>query len=547
MKASFRPCIIVPTYDNPRTIEAVVEAARAFLPDVIVVDDGSGAEGYRACRELEASGQARVVHRSFNGGKGAAVKTGLAVAQGLGFTHAVQIDADGQHDLSFIPELIARGREDPDAFVVGCPRYDESAPAARRWARRFTQLWVNLEVGRGVVEDTMVGFRLYPIAATLASGTRGDRMDFDVEVVVRMAWRGTPIVNLPVPVRYLSAEEGGVSHFQPFRDNLRFSWMHSRLCTEACVNWARRRFGRGSAHETKAKDWLSVPERGTLAGIFAVAWMATAFGRGPARALVAVVALWFARDPKVRRASEIWWEAVDGERPSFGKVYRHVRRFANVTLDRLFLLMERHQSLEFVSNGNEHLEGLARENKGAVLLGAHIGSFEAMRLRAGQRKLSLNIVGNFENARMVNAVLGRSSSKLEARVIKAAPGDVGFVFDIQDRVARGELVAILGDRVAKGQDAVVVEFFGRPARFPTGPFMLASILRCPIYLTFGVFREPNLYQLSCEPFAEQLDLPRRRRQEALQEHVQRYARALEAKARSAPDNWFNFYDFWEVP
>ncbi|MEL6187082.1 MAG: lipid A biosynthesis acyltransferase, partial [Myxococcota bacterium] len=84
------------------------------------------------------------------------------------------------------------------------------------------------------------------------------------------------------------------------------------------------------------------------------------------------------------------------------------------------------------------------------------------------------------------------------------------------------------------------------ARFPTGPFMLASILQCPIYLTFGIFREPNLYQLSCEPFAERLSLPRRGRDDALREHVQRYARALEAKARSAPDNWFNFYDFWEV-
>lgn len=546
MQAEFRPCILVPTYDNPLTIRAVVTEARAFLSDVIVVDDGSSRAGYEACQDLEDSGLARVVHRSFNGGKGAAVKTGLAVARGLGFTHAVQVDADGQHDLSLIPELLSHGRAQPEAFVVGCPRYDESAPAARRWARKFTQLWVNLEVGRGVVEDTMVGFRLYPIDATLAAKARGDRMDFDVEVVVRMAWQGTPIVNLPVPVRYLTSAEGGVSHFQPLRDNLRFSWLHSRLCTEACVAWARGLLGGPRHRSTSDKDWLSVPERGTLAGIFAVAWLATAFGRAPARALVALVALWFARDPKVRRASEIWWEAVDGERPSFGKVYAHVRRFANVTLDRLFLLMERHRGLEFVSNGNEHLEGLARDRKGAVLLGAHMGSFEAMRLRAGQRELSLNIVGNFENARMINAVLGQASSKLEARVIQAVPGDVGFVFDIQDRVARGELVAILGDRVTQDQDAVVVDFFGRPARFPTGPFMLASILQCPIYLTFGIFREPNLYQLSCEPFAERLSLPRRGRDDALREHVQRYARALEAKARSAPDNWFNFYDFWEV-
>ncbi len=237
MTERFRPCVLIPTFDNPRTVRRVVEEARAHLGDVLVVDDGSGPEGERVCADIGAEGLAQVRRRPKNGGKGAAVKTGLAWARELGFTHAAQVDADGQHDVSALPRLLAAGREHPDSLILGCPRYDESAPRVRRVARRFTQLWVDLEVGRGVIADAMVGFRLYPIDATLAAGARGDRMDFDVEIPVRLAWAKTPIVNFPVPVRYFSRAEGGVSHFHPFLDNVRFFALHTRLATLAFFRW----------------------------------------------------------------------------------------------------------------------------------------------------------------------------------------------------------------------------------------------------------------------------------------------------------------------
>ena len=238
---AFRPCIVIPTYDNPRTVETVVRQARSYLLDIIVVDDGSDAAGRAACEAIADQRLAHVVHRNVNGGKGAAVKTGLAVARDLGFTHAAQVDADGQHDLTQLPRLLDAGRADPDALILGYPEYDDSANRVRLVARRFTQFWIDLEVGRGVIRDAMVGFRLYPIPSTLAAKAAGDRMDFDVEIPVRMSWAGVPIINLPVPVRYLTKAEGGVSHFQPLRDNLRFSWLHTRLCTKVFFRWLGRR------------------------------------------------------------------------------------------------------------------------------------------------------------------------------------------------------------------------------------------------------------------------------------------------------------------
>ncbi|TPV96845.1 MAG: glycosyltransferase family 2 protein [Myxococcales bacterium FL481] len=238
-----RLCGLVPTYNNPDTVAEVVERIRPHVQEVILVDDGSAAAGRAACEQLSQRGLAHVVHRRVNGGKGAAVKTGFHVAKERGYSHALQLDADGQHDAKTIPAFVAAARREPDAFVVGYPIYDASAPRGRLWARKITQFWVDLETGRGTIRDAMVGFRVYPIAMALAVEAEGDRMDFDVEIAVRLAWARVPIVNLPVPIRYLTPEEGGVSHFQPLRDNLRFSWLHTRLCTQRWFDRARLRLG----------------------------------------------------------------------------------------------------------------------------------------------------------------------------------------------------------------------------------------------------------------------------------------------------------------
>ena len=241
MTAPFRLCALIPTYENPRTVRDVVLAVRAHVPDVLIVDDGSGPEGRTACAALAAAGLATVHRLDQNRGKGAAVKTGFDIAAARGFTHALQVDADGQHDLACLPQFLRAAAERPDALVLGYPEYDASAPRVRLVVRRLTTFWVDLEVGRrGVVRDALIGCRVYPLAAARRSGTRGNRMDFDVEIAVRMARARVPVVNLPVRVRYVSKSEGGISHFQPIRDNLRLSLMHSRICIGIMFGWLGR-------------------------------------------------------------------------------------------------------------------------------------------------------------------------------------------------------------------------------------------------------------------------------------------------------------------
>lgn len=233
MTPPFRPCALIPTYDNPLTVRAVVEGVRRHLADVLVVDDGSAEPARRVLAEIRREQLARVERRERNGGKGAAVKTGLQAAQALGFSHALQVDADGQHDLDDIPRFLEAARSHPEALVLGRPVFDETLPRLRAAARRISTFWVTVETGGRAIADPQCGFRVYPVAAALAARARGDHMEFDQELPVRMVWRGVAVLNLPTRVRYLPAAEGGVSHFRHFRDNALISGLHARLTLEA--------------------------------------------------------------------------------------------------------------------------------------------------------------------------------------------------------------------------------------------------------------------------------------------------------------------------
>jgi len=305
-----------------------------------------------------------------------------------------------------------------------------------------------------------------------------------------------------------------------------------------------------AASQRPASDaaWLTQRERGALFGIRLMFWMATAFGREPMRRFVALIAFWyFAFDARARAASRQYLAKILPRPVRARDVYNHILRFSRVTLDRVFLLLDRSGKSTFVVNrtGHEYLDALARARQGAVLLGAHLGSFEAMRAGAAQDRLPLNIVGHFENARMINALLEQLDPEKSARVLHVGSDPMGFALSVSERLQSGEMVAILADRVGLNEKQVEVEFLGARAAFPTGPFLLAALLKCPVYLVFGLYFEPNRYELFCEPFAERIELPRAGRAEAVTAVVQRYAARLEHYARLAPDNWFNFYDFWK--
>lgn len=231
MNIPFRPIVLVPVYDHEGAIGAMVEAILEHPLPCLLVDDGSGPACERVLQEIAAAHPERVtlVRLPQNQGKGGAIMAGFSAAAGLGYTHALQIDADGQHDADCIPQFIALAQADPEAMICGHPVYDESVPRHRLYARYLTHVWVWINTLSFQIRDSMCGLRVYPLAAVtklMQEVKLGRRMEFDTEVLVHLVWRGVRIVNVPTRVTYPS---DGVSHFQAFRDNVLISRMHARL------------------------------------------------------------------------------------------------------------------------------------------------------------------------------------------------------------------------------------------------------------------------------------------------------------------------------
>lgn len=236
-----RLCAIIPTYNNPQTLAEVVTRVREHIVDVVVVDDGSSEAGRRVVQELADSGRCVAVFRPRNGGKGAAVKTGLEWARDHAFDYALQIDADLQHDPGDIPKLVAGLAERRDsALVLAQPQFDASAPKGRLRARKITQFMAMVETLGRKVGDPLCGYRVYPVEAALRVKARGNAMDFDPEIAVRLVWAGVSVVHVPTPVVYRTAEAGGVSHYRGFVDTVLIAAAHVRLCVEGVLRLLTR-------------------------------------------------------------------------------------------------------------------------------------------------------------------------------------------------------------------------------------------------------------------------------------------------------------------
>lgn len=231
--ASTTHLVLIPSYNPGPAVLDTVRAARAQWTPVWVVVDGS-TDGTAGQLQALAAGDPglTVIELPENRGKGAAVLEGIERAAAAGFTHALTMDSDGQHPANLIPDFMAASQADPGAMVLGKPVFGPEAPALRVNGRKVSNGWANLETLWMGIGDSLYGFRVYPIAP-LARIMRGNRFmrrfDFDPEAVVRLCWAGVRPVNLDAPVRYLSADEGGVSHFKYLRDNALLTWMHARL------------------------------------------------------------------------------------------------------------------------------------------------------------------------------------------------------------------------------------------------------------------------------------------------------------------------------
>lgn len=553
----WRGLVLIPCYNHGSTLATVIEGVRPLGLPVLVVDDGSDAETRLAVeRAADPGNGVHVLHLPQNGGKGAACMAGFKWAHEHGFTHALQVDADGQHDLEAARGLLALSREHPEDLVSGRPVYDESVPKKRLIGRYVTHFWVWVETWSLVIKDSLCGFRVYPVEEALAaarSGRIGRRMDFDPEIMVRMYWRGCNVHFLPTRVIY---PEGGISHFDMVVDNIRIARMHTGLFFESLVKAPARLFRRRRRH------WSEMRERRSPRGMLGFKILCAVHrigGRALFRAGLALVVLgMWATGGAQRRASRTFLRRVEERRRELGMTPSHVgsltqfMTFGESILDRILAWKGELTIVGDIAVADETTRRTlfsGADGRGRLILVSHLGVIDASRAvceREGLRKI--NVLVFDKHAPAFKAMMEELAPDSRMNIIPVDAIGMDTAIMLREAVDRGEWVAIAADRapVGSGAEVRVVEadFLGRPAPFPIGPYVLAQVLECPVITMFVVHEDGRLV-LKAEPFADSLPkVPSRERELRYREWAGRYAERLGREAVEHPADWFNFYDFW---
>ena len=302
--------------------------------------------------------------------------------------------------------------------------------------------------------------------------------------------------------------------------------------------------------------WARIAESGTLAGLRFVAWWNRHLGRRASMVLLWLPALYFAlRSRTTRRASRRYlervWATPEGRRalgrkPTLLTVVRHLHSFAVAIYDRMLVWGGALDSIDFAHDGSEKIFDVARTGRGALLLGAHLGSIDMLWFLARRYQLAVNVIGYHGNAERVNSFLESFAPNERLRMIDMDPNSVSAAFEIKACIERGEFVVILPDRIAPGRTGrtAQVSFLGRPAHFPLGPFLLAGVLECPVHAWLCVATGSARYEAVLRPLGDAARVPRGEREKRARELLAGYAALLESTCTRLPLQWFNFYDFW---
>jgi predicted LPLAT superfamily acyltransferase len=551
----FEPCAVVPSHNHFASLKSIVAKLREAGLDVIIVDDASEEPARSTISALHAPIHGVEVTRlTLNRGKGGAVTAGLRRASDRGFTHAVQVDADGQHDLASLSLLLAVASAHPEALVSGRPHFDATVPCGRKIGRWITKFWVWVETMSTCITDSMCGFRVYPLTATLAlldTERVGQHMDFDPEIMVRLFWRGTPVIQLPVRVIY---PEDNTSNFRMLRDNCLISWMHTRLVLEMIVRLPRILRNRprvAATGEQASKHWSTIAERGVGWGLKSLAGIYALLGRRGCLAMMwPIVAYFYATDPVGRRSSMEFLGRAHSRsglpRPTLWTGLRHYMSFAEKVLDTFIAWTGPRRAGPIVVIGNSDLDRLAEIGVGVLLIVSHLGNAELCRASLAARfKRRVNVLLHTRHAALYNGLIKLAGPHFEENTIQVTEVGPDTAIILKDLVRRGEWIAIAGDRTpVLGQSRTSrVPFLGAEAAFSQGPYILAALMGCPVYLMFCL-RDGNGHTVHFERFADAISLPRKDKDAALTKLAARYAQRLEHYCLMAPLQWYNFYDFW---
>ncbi|MEO8440877.1 MAG: acyl-CoA synthetase [Betaproteobacteria bacterium] len=291
-------------------------------------------------------------------------------------------------------------------------------------------------------------------------------------------------------------------------------------------------------------EWVARPERSNTLALRLIVAIALTLGRPVARLLLYPICVYFLLfSPASRAGSKKYLRKALAREPRIADAFRHCHTFAATLLDRVFLFNDQYARFDVRVHGEDILREMATSGRGCFLLGAHMGSFEIIRaLGRSNTAARISLVMYAENARKFNSVLAAVNPRLGLQVI--ALGQIDSMLKVESALNRGEIVGMLGDRTFEDEGTAAYPFFGEEARFPSGPFRLAVLLKRPVVLMFGLYRGGNRYDIYFERLIDTWPAARAGRDLALDQSQRNYVARIEHYCRDAPYNWYNFYDFW---
>lgn len=561
--SKFSPCFIIPNYNHNLVFEdLIIRLSKHQLP-IIIVNDGSNLITTKLINDIQQKiNLVFVLHLPVNCGKGHAVIAGIHLAKEKKFTHAFQIDADGQHDLASVDLFLEACQKNVDKIVCGFPVYDSTVPKIRLISRYITHFWVWVETLSFDIKDSMCGFRIYPVQHTLLiadNAKLGKRMDFDTDILVRLYWAGKKPIFLPVKVKY---PENGVSHFNLLRDNWLITKMHTRLffgMLTRLPKLLRLKFTKKKPVKKKQdlvdeNLWFTIKEKGSVLGLKILIYIYKTLGRKVFLLVLHPVILYYVVFSKtLRKNSRQYWENLfayqnNTQKVKFRHIYSHVYQFAVCAIDKVACWTGDIKAQDVIFHNQELFNKIVNSGKGAIFISAHLGNLELCRA-IGERisDVKINAIVFNKNALKFQKVLAKSNPQVNVNLLHVESMGADTAILLKDKIEQGEIIVIVGDRVPVHSQSRTqyADFLGKTAAFSEGPYILASILDCPSYLLFCI-KQRNVYNIYFEAFYSSLKFPRAQRKRLLSKVIQQYADRLAFYCQKAPFQWFNFYDFWQL-
>ena len=558
---------LVPFYNHPQNIKALIAALKTYELPVIVVDDGSDEASKQILAELERTEGILLLTRAQNGGKGIAMKDGFKFALERGFSHVLQIDADFQHDAALIGEFLRESEAHPQSIVCANPIYGDDAPKSRVHGRKITNFWVAINTLSLGVKDAMCGFRVYPLEQLkkAAAKSKTNRMEFDIEILVNAARQGVDMRWIDTYVRY---EKGGVSHFKMLRDNALISLMHAKYffslpkfilskIWRACElnssekNVTSTQISVEPQENAEQNLWWKKQERGGAFFLRLSLFLAQILPEFILKLIVKIVVWFYYIFSKNERENIAEFrrnlsEFAGSQTLKGTSVFSHFEAFGGAICDKFRVWKGKIKDSELEIIDLERIKSeLIGAKKGQILLTAHLGNVEICKaLGARVDGFRMVILVYDKNSREFNEVLKRiSQNDGSVRMMLVNELDVAAMLELKNIVENGEHIGIMGDRTPLGGDkAARVKFLGKEASFNYGPYLIAGILGVKIS-SLWCQKIDGKFRIELVPLASAVKLGRDRAA-AAREYLQIYVRELENRCKQTPAQWFNFFDFW---